>query len=212
MSLYLVSPVKANEPADGARPATDGDARAKLSPEESESAITLPVRTVHVANRSGKDRDPQEMIDTKALRSDLSDARWEATFTPTRLILWSPFSMRIFGKSKKKPGRALAGQVMYEWFDQMSKDYSGLALNFDTHPDGYVTWHLLELYFGSTEQAAGFTATLADHLERFHRAQGNTEETLFVELARLRSLDWSSAQNPQFSLLKTGAKVKYTRA
>ncbi|MDR1441760.1 MAG: hypothetical protein LBJ02_05130 [Bifidobacteriaceae bacterium] len=210
MSLYLVSKVKANDSADGARPATGADARAKLSPEEREAAITLPVREVHVANRCGAGRELQEMTEAKALRVELTDARWEATFTPTRLILWSPFTMRVFGKAKVKPGRALAGQIMYEWFDEMSLNGSGFMLEFAPHPDDYVTWHGLELFFGSSEQAAEFTAALADRLERFHRGQGNGEETLFTELARLRALDWSSREHTEFNLMKAGAKVKYT--
>jgi hypothetical protein len=215
MSVNMVDTLKANKDEYEIRPAVDGNARIAYSAAELEQLETFRLKAVDAAFEP---EDKPGMWVGHFGDIDLekhADSRWEIAFTPHRFTLWSPKSVGTFfvNKPKEKPGIATGGQVKYEWIDDIFAERS-LCLSFlfvsDPKSKPRITKRILEVYFRNAEEAAAISAALADRIEGLWRTAGDVPEALVSVLDELRQYDWTAYKPLKLSMLKAGAKVKYT--
>jgi hypothetical protein len=214
MALALVDKLKASAEAsyDGLMPATDGDARPVIKPDEVGNCASFALAWVNAAVQPSD--EPAECwvgnFDEHPSDANKRDAKWELTLTPRRLLLWSPLTANFFNKMKAKAGTASGGQIRYEWLDDIERTSSlELTFLFDAQEGGIAARRIVKLEFASPQDAATISAALADRTAAYWREQGIDTPALQDELNRLRNIDWGTWQSLQLSLLKAGAKPKY---
>jgi hypothetical protein len=196
------------------RPDTDAQARVSLAAGEADGAMTLGLPWVNAAYQTR--RRPGVWVGSfsdSPTAEQQREARWEVTFLASRLVVWSPLAVNLFGKMKERPGAASGGHVLYRWIDEIEVGGTpsglGITLLFDANPkDSFYLLELAALDFWGPEDAAKACGALADHLATYWASEQGDVPELNAALDRLRNHDWNGPEE-EISLLKAGAKVTY---
>ena len=196
-------------------PRIDSTAKVKIDENEQKDSITFDLRWVGASYRDKK--APNLWISTfKASMSEeqLKVIQWQMTLTPSRLIIWSPYSVGFLGKMQMKTGVASGGHIMYEWLDEIhigkfSTVHPGVNMLFEANPrDSTYKEQLVQMDFWSVEDANQVLSCLADRLATYWNNNGIDTPELKAEIDKLKLHDWTGP-TLELSLLKTGAESKY---
>ncbi|MDR1634147.1 MAG: hypothetical protein LBS27_04350 [Bifidobacteriaceae bacterium] len=213
--IAVFEKLKADDSASRLRPATDAQARVALADDEPTDAPAQRLRWVNAAFQTrAKPGQWVGMFTDLPSESQQQAAEWEVSFTPSRLIVWSPLAVGLMGKMKPKAGAASGGHVLYKWIDEFTlgrtnTGYPGITFIFEANPkDTRYRLQLAELNFWNREDAVQTSALLADRIGAYWRGQGVDTPELQAELDKLRNHDWSGPEEA-LGMLGTGVEVKY---
>ena len=204
--ISLFDTLKSNKAEHNYEPATDSAAQIILAAGEStESEYSLPRVQALVPNGN----KPYPCINPKL---DQSVFQWKLSFTNQRIILWSPMTLGLLDRPKRKPGAAFGGHIRYRWIDKFLIDTSNLSISLEFTRRSIVMGdedYAVLLYFADSNQAKQFTTDLVKHLRQYQSENGGDMAKLEPKLSEIEGIDWNGTQEYDVSLLDFGASVKY---
>ena len=192
MRIPLLTTLRAGSTGDVLFPALDFNSQISFTPWDgtARSNVTLD----NVLNRD----EVNNRIETTFAIAELPKESWQLTFTESRLIFWSPYTIGMFGnKAKLKNGYATAGHLHFRnialiRISNPKNDYSYLCVACVRTDKTFTNL----MCIGEVAALRETAQLLARYLTDYHKSAGSESQELTGLIDSLRDFEWNSSMAP----------------